>query len=300
MGNAIVTEGLTKFYGKSRGIEDLDLEVKEGEVFGFLGPNGAGKSTTIRLLLGFLRPSSGSATVLGMDTQTQSVELHRRIGYLAGDFVTYESLTGNQVINLIASLRGGVDRAYVSELIERYEFDPTRPIRALSKGNRQKIGLIQAVMNRPDVLILDEPTAGLDPLVQREFNDYIAEVKAEGRTVFVSSHILPEVEAICDRVGVIRDGRLVTVEEVASLTQKSVRKVQLQFASDVPAGLFHDIPGVVESSNGNGLIELTVAGSITEIVKVAAANSLVNLWIHEPNLEEVFMRFYEEETEHAT
>ncbi|MDA0263934.1 MAG: ABC transporter ATP-binding protein [Chloroflexi bacterium] len=297
--NAIEIRGLTKFYGKAVGVEDLDLTVRRGEVFGFLGPNGAGKSTTIRLLLGFLRPTRGSARILGLDTQADSVALHRRVGYLAGDFVTYDDLTGGQVIDFIASLRGGVDRVYLQGLIERFNLDPSRKIRSLSKGNRQKVGVIQAIMNRPDVLILDEPTSGLDPLVQREFNRCIAEVKSEGRTVFVSSHILPEIEAICDRVGIIKDGHLTAVEEIAALTKKSVRRVELEFSSPVSPRVFDAVEGVLRATGHDGFVELTMAGAIGDVLSTASGYGLVNVLTHEPDLEEVFLEFYEKEEDHA-
>src|SRR5262249_46752141 len=208
----IQTEKLTKSYGSHRGIIDLDLQVNEGEAFGFLGPNGAGKTTTIRTLLDHLRPTSGRATVFGIDTTADPVAIHRRLGYLPGEFALYDKLTGGQTLDYFANLRGLSDRSYQKDLIARLDVDPTRKFREYSKGNKQKIGLIIALQHKPDLLLLDEPTSGLDPLIQQEFYGVIREAKTEGRTVFLSSHILSEVEKTCDRVAIIRDGRLTRVD----------------------------------------------------------------------------------------
>ena len=208
----ILTEKLTKSYGPFRGIADVDLEVNQGEIFGFLGPNGAGKTTTIRTLLDHLRPTSGKAFVFGIDTTVDPVAIHRRVGYLPGEFVLYDKLTGGQTIEYFANLRGGVDPQYQTDLLARLDIDPSRKFKEYSKGNKQKIGLVIALQHRPDLLMLDEPTSGLDPLVQQEFFTIIREAKAEGRTVFMSSHILSEVEKTCDRVAIIRDGGLVRVD----------------------------------------------------------------------------------------
>ncbi len=220
---AIHTSGLTKYYGKKRGIEDLDLDVQEGEVFGFLGPNGAGKSTTIRTLLDEIRPTAGTATILGLATHRDAVAIRRHIGYIPGDLALYPNFTGRDTLEYFANMRGGVDWSYVGELAERLDSDLSRKVGDLSTGNRQKIGVIQAFMNRPDLLIMDEPTSGLDPLMQREFQGMVSEVTAEGRTVFLSSHTLSEVQRVADRVGIIRDGFLITVESVADLRSKAMR-----------------------------------------------------------------------------
>ena len=232
----IQTEKLTKTTATHRGIIDVDLEVDEGEAFGFLGPNGAGKTTTIRTLLDHLRPTSGRALVFGIETTVDPVAIHRRIGYLPGEFALYDKLTGGQTIEYFANLRGGVDAAYQADLIERLDIDPSRKFKEYSKGNKQKIGLVVALQHRPDLLILDEPTSGLDPLVQQTFFEVIREAKAEGRTVFLSSHILGEVEKTCDRVAIIRDGRLAKVDRVEALRDLAHHQVELRFAGDVPVG----------------------------------------------------------------
>src|SRR5512132_4360343 len=230
----IETERLTKSYGANRGIVDLDLEVTEGEVFGFLGPNGAGKTTTIRTLLDHLRPTSGRARIFGIETTADPVAIHRRTGYIPGEFTLYDRLTGGQTIAYFANLRGGVDAAYQKALIERLDVDPTRRFKEYSKGNKQKIGLVIALQHRPELLILDEPTSGLDPLVQQSFYALVREAKAEGRTVFLSSHILSEVERTCDRVAIIKDGKLVKVDRTEALRDLAHHEVELRFVDGVP------------------------------------------------------------------
>ncbi len=240
----IEIEGLTKSYGRHRGIVDIDLVVEEGEAFGFLGPNGAGKTTTIRTLLDHLRPTWGRARIFGIDTTVDPVAIHRRIGYLPGEFTLYDKLTGGQTIEYFANLRGGVDPAYQAELVSRLDVDPSRKFKEYSKGNKQKIGLIAALQHRPDLLILDEPTSGLDPLVQQTFYEVIREAKDEGRTVFLSSHILSEVEKTCDRVAIIRDGRLVKVDRVEALRDLAHHQVELRFAGRCRVAAFAGLDGV--------------------------------------------------------
>ena len=231
----IETERLTKFYGPHRGIVDVDLSVDEGEVYGFLGPNGAGKTTTIRLLLDLLRPTSGRALVFGIETTSDPVAIHRRIGYLPGEFALFDRLTGAQVIEYFGNLRDGVDPAYQAELVARFDLDPSRRFREYSKGNKQKVGLVIALQHRPDLLVLDEPTSGLDPLVQQTFFELLRETVSEGRTAFLSSHILGEVEKTCDRVAIIRDGRIVTVDRVQALRGLAHHEVELRFETPVAA-----------------------------------------------------------------
>jgi ABC-2 type transport system ATP-binding protein len=289
---AIVTEDLTKSYHGRRGIVDVALEVRAGEVFGFLGPNGAGKTTTIRLLLDLIRPTAGRARVLGLDVREGSLEIRRRVGYLPGELALWERMTGAELLAFLGELRGGVDRRFVAELAERLDCDLSARIGSLSHGSKQKVALIQAFLHRPELLILDEPTTGLDPLMQEEFQRMVAEVRAEGRTVFLSSHILREVERTCDRVGIVREGRLVAVEDVRDLRARGLRILDLRFAGPVPASAFQGLPGVQEvEAQGDG-VRLTVAGPVDAVVKAAARHEVVDLTSHEPSLEEIFLRFY--------
>ena len=292
MGNIILTEGLTKFYGKQRGVLDLDVNVEKGEVFGYLGPNGAGKTTTIRLLLDFIRPTQGQAKIFGKDVSQNSLEIRKRIGYVPGELAMYDNMTGRDFLTYFAHLRDGADWKYVEELAKRLDCDLSQPIRSLSHGNKQKIALIQAFMHKPDLLILDEPTTGLDPLMQREFYRMIEEVRSEGRTVFLSSHILPEVERTCDRVGILREGKLVAVEGVKDLKSRAVRHLEIHFAKPVPKEAFVGVSGVRDVTMEDGIMHCTVVGSLDAVIKAASSFPVDNLITHEPNLEEVFMSFY--------
>jgi ABC-2 type transport system ATP-binding protein len=286
---------LTKSYGASRGVRDLTFSVTEGEVFGFLGPNGAGKTTTIRILLGLLRPDSGTATIGGLDCWSQAPAVHKLVGYLPGEFTFDPALTGAQILAYLGNLRGGVDQSYLKQLIQRLDLDTTRKFRHYSSGNKRKVGLIQAFMHRPRLLILDEPTSGLDPLNQQEFMRMVAEVRAEGRTVFLSSHILAEVEHTCDRVGIIREGELVRVGGVTELKDIKRQEVTITFADGVPADAFRLLAGVeqVETLAGGHTLRLTVTGALDPIVKAAAQHPVVSLTSHEPSLEEIFLRYYQ-------
>jgi len=288
----VVTERLTKSYGSSRGIVDVSMQVEAGEVFGFLGPNGAGKTTTIRTLLDFIRPTSGRATLFGLDSRDASVEIHRHVGYLPGEFSLYERMTGRDYLSYFASLRGGADWSLVDVLAKRLDADLSARISSLSHGNRQKVALIQAFMSHPRLLILDEPTQGLDPIVQQEFHRMLLEARDEGQTVFLSSHVLPEVERVCDRVGIIREGALVAVEDVGTLTSHAVRSLEVHFASPVPLDAFSGIPGVNDLEAHGDTIRCTVAGPMDAVVKAAARFEVVDLVSHEPGLEEIFLRFY--------
>jgi ABC-2 type transport system ATP-binding protein len=288
----IEIEKLTKSYGRHRGIVDIDLVVNEGEAFGFLGPNGAGKTTTIRTLLDHIRPTSGRALIFGIETTADAVAIHRRIGYLPGEFTLYDKLTGLQTLEYFANLRGGVDGSYQRELIRRLEVDPSRKFREYSKGNKQKIGLIVALQHRPDLLILDEPTSGLDPLVQQTFYEVIREAKAEGRTVFLSSHILSEVEKTADRVAIIRDGRLARVDRVEALRDLAHHRVELRFAGDVPVGAFAALPGVSDVTTDDHVLRMRVSGAITPVVREAARYELLDFVSREPSLEETFLAEY--------
>jgi ABC-2 type transport system ATP-binding protein len=288
----IQTEKLTKSYGRYRGIVDVDLEVNEGEAFGFLGPNGAGKTTMIRTLLDHIRPTSGRATVFGIETTVDPVAIHRRLGYLPGEFALYDKLTGGQTLDYFANLRGGIDRSYQRSLIERLDVDPSRRFREYSKGNKQKIGLIIALQHRPDLLLLDEPTSGLDPLIQQQFYAVIREAKAEGRTVFLSSHILSEVEKTCDRVAIIREGRLARVARTEALRDLAHHTVELVFTGTVPAAEFEAIPGVSDVVGEDHVLRMRVSGNIAPVVRAAAKYELADFISREPSLEETFLAEY--------
>jgi ABC-2 type transport system ATP-binding protein len=290
----IQTEKLTKSYGEHRGIIEVDLDVEEGEVFGFLGPNGAGKTTTIRTLLDLIRPTSGRATVFGIETTADPVSIHRRVGYIPGEFALYDRLTGGQTLEYFGNLRGGVDPSYQRSLIERFDVDPSRRFKEYSKGNKQKIGLVVALQHRPELLILDEPTSGLDPLVQQSFYALVREAKAEGRTVFLSSHILSEVERTCDRVAIIRDGVLVKVDRTEALRDLAHHQVELRFTdgTPVPADAFSHLPGVSDVVVEDHTLRLRVAGAITPVVQAAARYDLLDFVSREPSLEETFLAQY--------
>ena len=288
----IETEKLTKSYGPFRGVVDVDLAVNAGEVFGFLGPNGAGKTTTIRILLDLIRPTSGRATVFGIDSNADPVAIHRRIGYLPGEWNLYDRLTGRETITYFANLRGGLDRAYVDQLVERLDLDPSRRFREYSRGNKQKVGLICALQHRPDLLILDEPTAGLDPLVQQTFNEVLFEARAAGRTVFLSSHIISEVERTCDRVAIIREGRIVRLDTVEGVRALAAHEVELRFAEPVPAAPFTAIPGVINLVEEGRTLRMLVTGPIAPVVRLAGQYELVDFVSREPSLEEVFLSEY--------
>jgi ABC-2 type transport system ATP-binding protein len=292
----IRTEKLTKSYGSHRGIVDVDLEVQHGEVFGFLGPNGAGKTTTIRILLDLIRPTSGKAFVFDIESSADPTAIHRRIGYLPGEFTLYDRLTGGQTLTYFGNLRGGVDTAYQAQLIERFDLDPGRRFREYSKGNKQKVGLVAALQNKPELLLLDEPTSGLDPLVQQTFFEVMRERVAEGGTVFLSSHILSEVERSCDRVAIIREGRIVRVDRVDALRDLAHHQVELRFAGDPPTAEFQKL-GDVEVEDH--LLRLRVLGPITPVVQAAARLGVTDFLSREPSLEETFLAQYGRESAEA-
>ena len=291
MTGPISTTDLTKFYGKHRGILDVSLDINEGEVFGLLGPNGAGKTTCIRIFLDFIRPTSGSATILGMDSRSDSVEIRRNVGYLPGDFITYEKLTAEELLQYFANLRGGHLRK-AKALAERFDLDLSRKIGELSRGNRQKVGLIQAFMSDPRLLILDEPTTGLDPLLQQEFHTLVLEEAETGKTLFVSSHVLPEVEVICDRVGIIREGSIVAVEEVSTLRKQTVTKIEIEFGQAISKAEFEGVDGVSEVTIKDHHLSCNVTGSVDSLIKLAARHTVVNIQSGHPALEEVFLTYY--------
>jgi ABC-2 type transport system ATP-binding protein len=302
MATIIQTNQLTKSYGRSRGIIEVTFDIQEGEIFGFLGPNGAGKTTTMRTLMGLLRPGSGSATIGGLDCWKESTEVKKLVGYLPGEFSFDPGLRGAQILEYLGHLRGGVDQAYLRSLVERLSFDPSKRFREYSHGNKQKLGLVQAFMHKPRLLILDEPTSGLDPLNQQEFYKMVAEVRTGGRTVFLSSHILPEVEHTCDRVAIIREGRLVRIDHVSSLKEIRQHDVEITFAGPASVDWFKNIADVVKVAQGGDerTLQLNVQGALTEIIKIAGEHNATNIDTHEPTLEEVFLRFYEPEQSPAT
>ena len=292
---SIDVQGLTKTYGGKRGITDVSFRVEEGEVFGFLGPNGAGKTTTIRTLMALLRADAGTARIAGLDCWERSLEIKRMTGYVPGEPSLDPNLTGGQILEYFANLRGGVDQVYLKKLIARLELDPSRKFRQYSTGNKRKVVLIQAFMHRPRLLILDEPTNGLDPLNQQEFDGMVREARDEGRTVFLSSHVLSEVEKVCTRVGIIREGRLVRIGEVAALKDIKRYEITITFANPVPIETFSKLEGVagVEKLNNGHAVRLAMQGAADAVIKAAAQYQVVSLTSYEPSLEDVFLRYYE-------
>jgi ABC-2 type transport system ATP-binding protein len=288
----IAAERLTKSYGRSRGIVDLSFHVNPSEVFGFLGPNGAGKTTTIRTMLDLIRPTSGKLSIFGLDPRRQGASVHRRIGYLPGELALYEQLTGEELLRTFLSFRGMRDLSHARELAERLGLDLMRRMRTLSHGNKQKIGLVQAFMHRPDLLILDEPTQGLDPLVQQEFYGLVEESRERGATVFLSSHVMPEVERVCDRVAIIREGALVTVADIGELKAQARRRVELHFERKADASAFAGLPGVHDLEAHGESLSFSIAGPIDAVVKTAARFTVVSMTAHDPSLEDVFLEFY--------
>ncbi|HCI78466.1 MAG TPA: ABC transporter ATP-binding protein [Ktedonobacter sp.] len=297
MATIIQTSKLTKSYGRSRGILDVTFDIQEGEVFGFLGPNGAGKTTTMRVLMGLLRPDTGSATINKLDCWRDSTEVKKFVGYLPGEFTFDPGLRGAQILEYLGHLRGGIDQSYLKELVTRLDFDPSKRFREYSRGNKQKLGLIQAFMHKPRVLILDEPTGGLDPLNQQEFYKIASEVRSTGCTIFLSSHVLPEVERTCDRVAIIREGQLVRIDHVSALKDIRQHDVEITFADAASPSWFNGIEGVVNAVVGTNdrTLQLHVQGSLADVLRIAGEHGATNITTHEPTLEEVFLRFYEPE-----
>ncbi len=298
-GAVVRTRGLTKSYGTKRGIVDVDLEVHAGEIFGYLGPNGSGKSTTIRLLLDLIRPTAGTAEVLGHDARGAPLELKRQIGFLPGEMALYERMTGRDMLRYFAYLRGMPDLGDADALAERLEADLSRPIRSLSRGNKQKVGIVQALMHRPALAILDEPSTGLDPLVQQEFYRILREVRADGRTVFLSSHVLAEVEHTADRVAILRHGHPVVISGLAELKAQALRKIELYFSAPVSPQVFSRLPSVRGVRAENSMLELVVEGMVDDIIKVASRYRVENVISREQDLEEVFLTYYHDGTDEA-
>ena len=290
---AIATSGLSKDYGSGRGLFELDLEVRQGEVFGFLGPNGAGKSTAMRLLLDLIKPTAGSARVLGWDVGKHSIEVRQRVGFLPGDLAMYPKLPGRVVLDYLAHLRGAVDPRVRDSLVERFDADIDRPIRQLSTGNRQKLGLIQAFMHEPELLILDEPIAGLDPLVQQSFHSLLGEVSGQGRTVFLSSHTLSEVERVTHRLAILRQGRLVIVDSLENLRKVAIQRLEIEFGAPVDSDEFRSLPGVTEVKTDGLTVTVAFEGSADAVVKTAAGHEALAIRSREDDLEDIFLRYYQ-------
>jgi ABC-2 type transport system ATP-binding protein len=288
----IETHELSKRYGRVRGIEGVSMAVEEGEVFGFLGPNGAGKTTTIRTLLDLLHPTSGSATIFGLDSRRDSLTIRSRLGNLPGDFAYDPRLTGGELVTFLAEVRGMRDRGRADELAERFQADLDRPLGELSRGNRQKVGLVQAAFHDPELLVLDEPSSGLDPLMQEEFLTFVAEERGRGHTVFLSSHDLDEVQRACDRIAIIRDGRLAAIENVEDVTGRSYRHVTIEFADPVDGGEFRRIPGVSDLVRTGSRLTFRLAGEVDPVIKAAARHTVTELELSHPTLEEVFLTYY--------
>jgi ABC-2 type transport system ATP-binding protein len=291
---ALLTSGLTKSFGSLVALNNLDLQIEQGEIFGFLGPNGAGKSTTIRLLLDLIRPTAGSATVLGFDCQRESREVRGRVGYLAGDLRLYPGLTGQETVELVASLRTTpVDRAYVRKLAASLDLDLAKHAGSYSKGNRQKLGVVLALLARPPLLLLDEPTSGLDPIVQHTTWDLLREEASRGTTVFFSSHVMSEVEQVCGRVGILRGGKLVAVEPVAALKERALRRVEVSFAGAAPENGTFTMPGVREIERHATTIHLEVSGDIDPLIKALAGYHVIDLHTEQPGLEDILLAYYQ-------
>jgi ABC-2 type transport system ATP-binding protein len=288
----IRTSGLTKRYGETLALDRLELTVVAGEVYGYLGPNGAGKTTTIRLLLGLHRPSAGSAKLFGVDAWREPVSAHRRLAYVAGEPLLWPGLTGAETFELLERVHGGTDVAYRDLLIERFQLDTNKKIRALSKGNRQKVQLVAALATRAELLLLDEPTAGLDPLMEAAFRETIVEARERGQTVFLSSHILSEVEALCDRVGILKQGRLVDEGTLAQLRHLSSQTVEATFAGAAPA--LPTLPGVSCERAGPATLRFEVSGPVGPLIDALAGHELLTLTSREPSLEEIFLHHYED------
>jgi len=301
-GTSIVrTHGLTKHYGHTVALRDLDLEVHRGEVFGYLGPNGAGKTTTLRLLMGLLRPTSGSAEVDGFDTWHQSVEVRRRVGYLSGEPALYGKLTGIQHVDYLGHLRGNDDSAVARRFAERLDLDLGRPSRELSKGNRQKLAMVLALMSLPDLLVLDEPTGGLDPLAQQEFYAIIRETTDEGRSVLLSSHVLSEVQRVADRVGVLREGRLIAVDRLATLRERSLHHIRATFADAVAPSDFATLPGVRNLRVADHSLACSAPETaLDSLIKEVGRHTVLDFECAEAELEETFLAYYEKEAAHAS
>jgi ABC-2 type transport system ATP-binding protein len=294
--NVIETDSLTKYYGKSRGIIDVTLSVRRGEVFGFLGPNGAGKSTTIRTILDYIRPTSGSSRVNGMDPVKEGAKVRRSVGYLPSDFGTYQNMTAKDYLMTLLTMMEHKGENRINEISERLQLDLDRKIKEYSRGNRQKVGLVSAFMHSPDLVILDEPSSGLDPLMQQEFYKIVLEEKEKGNTIFLSSHILAEVEAICDRVGIIKEGKLIVVEDMKKFKEKTGKFMDVTFDREVSPDRFSVIPGVTHVEIiGPKELKLSVSRNIDGVIKELSNHNVLEMDYEDMSLESLFLKYYEKE-----
>lgn len=297
--NAIRTEGLSKDYGNARGLFDLDLVVHRGETFGYLGPNGAGKSTTIRLPMGMIHPTAGGASIFGLDCQGDSVDVKRHVGYVPGDVPQFGGLRGNEVVGYVAGMRGGVDAARVRELCDAFDLDLHRKFREYSRGNKQKLALLLAFMHRPRLLILDEPTSGLDPLNQQTFQQLVRDAVADGATAFLSSHVLSEVEHICTRVGIIRQGHLVGDRTLEELHELRFHSVEVEFSGPIPVDAVRAAPGVDDVRVEGTRLTCTVHGEFAPLLEALRHGHAVNLVSTEPSLESIFLAYYRDKQDES-
>jgi ABC-2 type transport system ATP-binding protein len=290
---AIETKGLSKYYGKTMALAPLNLSVKKGEILGYLGPNGAGKTTTIRTMLGLIKPTSGRAEIFGVESQKDTTEAHKHLAYIPGESAFWPNLTGEETLHLLGSISGQVDKKYKEKLIKRFQFDPSKKVRTYSKGNRQKINIIAALMTRADLLVMDEPTAGLDPIMEQAFRESALEAKANGQTIFLSSHILEEVEALCDRVAILRHGRLVELGTLEEMRHLSALNIEVTFTATPPK--IDHIAGVSQVHVIGHQLTCQLRGPIEPLLRVFAAHNPQTLLSREPSLEELFLSLYGDE-----
>ncbi len=304
----IQTTALSKHYGSSSGdtlaLNNLSLNIEQGEIFGYLGPNGAGKTTTIRLLLDLIRPTHGTATIFGLDTRTDSVEIHKKVGFLPGELNLWKGRTGAQIVHYLATVRGDADKIkrHANELADQLKLDLTKKFRDYSSGNKRKLGLVLAMMHQPDLLILDEPTSGLDPLMQQTFNEMMRNYRDTGKTVFLSSHVLSEVQSICDRVGILRDGDLKAVETIEKLTHVEFRWVEVKFKDMVNPTLstqLSRLDGVNHIEHDNNTLRLQLRGDFDPLLRTISGEYIKDLRVHDPTLEEIFLAFYSDDSENV-
>ena len=292
MKNIIKMHNVSKYYGKFKALSSLTLNVEENQIYALIGPNGAGKSTAIRLMLGILNPSEGYVEVLGKRPTQKNVKIFKNMGYLPGELSTYQKLTGNEVLKFFSSLRNIDDDQYIRNLIERLDYDPNKYIKELSKGNKQKLGLILAFMHKPELLILDEPSSGLDPLMQQITIELIQEARQNGSTIFLSSHIFSEIDKVAERVGFVKEGKLIVEESLEVLKSNAMKSIVIYFKETIPLNLFDNIKNVNLIETNKNVVKLNIFGPIDEIIKVISKYEIIDLTTQDPTLEELFMNYY--------